>query len=320
MWVGDSASTTTIYAYRLSDGARQTALEISLHTDNGLPAGIWSDNQTIWVLDAKDDRLYAYALDGGNRREDREFSLDAENTTPTGIWADGHTIWVSDTRSRHPNYSPTTSTQARVIPLRDFNTLFNAGNREPRGLWSDGTTMWVVDSARPAKVYSYNMPLASPANLQAEAGNTQVTLTWANPDNSDITGYQYRVRADDGNTWSPDWTAVPGSSHTTTSLTVRDLTNGVEHRFEVRALKSATPVGTPPSPRPSPIGPPTMPLPPTLTFLDSLDRQISVEWTHPVEDRRVPTTSYDVQYRRYDSVPANGGGCPETTPTSAPSR
>ena len=298
MWVVDRTSAATIYAYRLSDGARQTALEISLHTDNGLPAGIWSDNQTIWVLDAQDDRLYAYALDGGNRREDREFSLDAENTAPTGIWADGHTIWVSDTVPPATLFAYHLNTGTRDA-LRDFNTLLNAANSGPTGLWSDGATMWVVDSAR-SKVYSYNMPLASPANLQAEAGDTGATLTWDDPQNSDITGYQYRVSADDGNTWNPDWTEVPGSSHTTTSLTVRDLTNGVEHRFEVRAHESILQSG-PAITRATPTGPPTVPLPPTLTFLDSLDRQISVEWTHPVEDRRAPTTSYDVRYRRYEA-------------------
>ena len=175
MWVVDHASTGTIYAYRLSDGARRTALEISLHTDNDLPAGIWSDNQTIWVLDAKDDRLYAYALDGGNRREDREFSLDAENTTPTGIWADGHTIWVPDRGPPPKLFAYQLDTGTRVSS-QDFDTLFNANNRESGGLWSDGTTMWVSDS-EDQKVYSYNMPLASPANLQAEAGDTKATLT-----------------------------------------------------------------------------------------------------------------------------------------------
>ena len=296
MWVVDRTSAATIYAYRLSDGARQTALEISLHTDNGLPAGIWSDNQTIWVLDAQDDSIYAYALDGGNRREDREFSRDAENTTPTGIWADGHTIWVSDTVPPATLFAYHLNTGTRDA-LRDFNTLFNAANWGPTGLWSDGTTMWVVDSAR-RKVYSYIMPLASPANLQAEAGDTRATLTWDDPQNSDITGYQYRVSADDGNTWNPDWYAVPGSSRTTTSLTLRDLTNGVEHRFEVRALKSAL-QSEPAITRATPMEPPTVPLAPALKFFDSLNEQIRARWTHPVHDPRVPTTSYDVRYRRY---------------------
>ena len=296
MWVVDHASTSTIYAYWLSDGARRTELEISLDTDNGVPAGIWSDNQTIWVLDAQDDRVYAYALDGGDRREDREFSISAENARPTGIWADGDTIWVADGGTTRKLFAYQLNTGTRN-PSQDFDTLLDVGNGEPRGLWSDGDTMWVSDSGD-QKVYSYNMPLAPPANLQAEAGDTRATLSWDDPQNRDITGYQYRVSAADGTTWDPSWSAVRGSSHTTTSLTVGDLTNGVEHRFEVRALESALQSG-PAVTRATPMEPPTVPLAPAMRSFYSLDQQTRARWTHPVHDPRVPTTSYDVRYRRY---------------------
>ena len=296
IWVLDSQD-KRIYVYRLNDGQRQQAKEFTLHGDSFDPTGIWSDGETMWVVEATLTTTHAYSLDGGTRQQEHEFDLLPYNFASAGVWSDGYTIWLAD-RTDEKLYAYRLSTGNRDSD-KDFNTLSAAGNIDLYGITSDGETMWVVDQDD-NKVYSYNMPLASPANLQAQSGNTRVTLTWANPENSDITGYQYRVSADDGSTWNPDWTEVPSSSHTTTSLTVRDLTNGVEHRFEVRALESALRSG-PAIIRATPTGPPTVPLPPTLTFLDSLDRQISVEWTHPVEDRRAPTTSYDVRYRRYGS-------------------
>ena len=294
IWVLDSQD-RRIYVYRLNDGQRQQAKEFPLHGDSFDPTGIWSDGETIWVVETIVRTTHAYSLDEGTRQQEHEFDLVSDNIASAGVWSDGYTIWLAD-RGDDKVYAYRLSTGNRDSD-KDFNTLSAAGNNEPGGITSDGTTMWVVDQDD-NKVYSYNMPLASPANLQAQSGDTQVTLTWANPDNSDITGYQYRVSADDGNTWSPDWSAVPGSSHTTTSLTVRDLTNGVEHRFEVRALESALQSG-PTIIRATPMGPPTVPLAPTMRFFDSLNEQIRAKWTHPVHDPRVPTTSYEVRYRRY---------------------
>ena len=144
---------------------------------------------------------------------------------------------------------------------KDFNTLSAAGNDEPRGITSDGVTMWTVDSNND-KVYSYNMDSPPPGNLQATIGNTRVTLRWSNPDDNDITGYQYRVSDDDGNTWNPDWTDVPSSNANTTSHTVRDLTNGVPYTFQLRALRGAK-TSLPSQIDATPLGPPTAPGTPT---------------------------------------------------------
>ena len=81
----------------------------------------------------------------------------------------------------------------------------------------------------------------APVDLEAEAGDAQVELTWETPaDNgSPLTGYEYRQSSDGGGTWSPDWGPVPGSDGSTTRHTVRDLTNGLEYSFEVRAVNGA---------------------------------------------------------------------------------
>ena len=49
-----------MYAYKLSDGSRDSAKDYTLHSDNGNPGGIWSDGTTMWVLDVNDDKIYAY--------------------------------------------------------------------------------------------------------------------------------------------------------------------------------------------------------------------------------------------------------------------
>ena len=150
------------------------------------------------------------------------------------------------------------------------------------------------------KAYSYNMDSPPPGNLQATIGNTRVTLRWSNPDDNDITGYQYRVSDDDGNTWNPDWTDVPSSNANTTSHTVRDLTNGVPYTFQLRALRGAK-TSLPSQIDATPLGPPTAPGTPTDLGLAHRDGALSASWTRPKEDSRAPVTSYPVRYRRAGS-------------------
>ena len=159
--------------------------------------------------------------------------------------------------------------------------------------------MWVSDNNED-KVYSYNMDSPPPGNLQATIGNTRVTLRWSNPDDNDITGYQYRVSDDDGNTWNPDWTDVPSSNANTTSHTVRDLTNNVPYTFQLRVLRGAK-ISLPSQIDATPLGPPTAPDTPTDLGLAHRDDALSASWTRPKEDSRVPVTSYPVRYRRAGS-------------------
>ncbi len=59
-------------------------------------------------------------------------------------------------------------------------------------------------------------------------------LTWADPGDSDITGYQYRQSTDGATTWG-DWIDISGSSATTITHTVDGLDLSTSHGFEVRA-------------------------------------------------------------------------------------
>ena len=108
-WVSDYALAKLI-AYHLEDdpdtadenefGTRDEANDITLHSDNDAPQGIWSDGTTIWVADWDDDKFYAYVLATGARAEGKEFDLYADNKYPRDAWSDGATMWVPDVLGR----------------------------------------------------------------------------------------------------------------------------------------------------------------------------------------------------------------------------
>ena len=77
---------------------------------------------------------------------------------------------------------------------------------------------------------------AAPTGLRAAAGNAQVLLSWDDPDDDTITGYQVQSKKgiDD---WS-SWADIAGSNSGTTSHTVRNLDNGEPYRFRLRAVNS----------------------------------------------------------------------------------
>ena len=72
--------------------------------------------------------------------------------------------------------------------------------------------------------------LAAPKGLQASPGGGQVTLSWDNPNNAAITGYE--VSSDGGTNYS----GITGSGADTTEHTVTGLDGGTEKTFAVRAV------------------------------------------------------------------------------------
>ncbi len=73
----------------------------------------------------------------------------------------------------------------------------------------------------------------APENLTLALRPQMATLSWSNPGDSSITGYQYRVGT------SGVWTNLPGSSATTTSFDVFDgLTGGSPQTVQLRAVNA----------------------------------------------------------------------------------
>ncbi len=98
----------------------------------------------------------------------------------------------------------------------------------------------------------YDASAPSAVTITAARGDGAVTLSWTDPADSTITGWE--VRRDGG-----AWQAIDSSDASTTSHTVSQLTNGQSYAFEIRAVNpsgngvvsnqaSATPAGLPLAP------------------------------------------------------------------------
>jgi len=75
---------------------------------------------------------------------------------------------------------------------------------------------------------------AKPTGLTATAGLDQVTLTWADPSNKDITNYEYRQKEGSG-AWG-NWQDILTSNTDTTSHTVTGLKAVTSYSFQIRAV------------------------------------------------------------------------------------
>ena len=108
------------------------------------PTGLWSDGETMWVLDRDRGRVTRYALADGAALEGGAIALSGPYTVPVGLWSDGATLWVSDYGGTVQAYLLATGVRDDAKDL-DPRKLSAAGNGSPTGLWSDGVTAWVGD-------------------------------------------------------------------------------------------------------------------------------------------------------------------------------
>ena len=140
-----------------------------------------------------------------------------------------------------------------------------------------------------------------PRNLAAEAGDGEVTLSWEAPASDGgtaVTGYEFRHAAGSA---IPDGTAwATAGSPTEPEQTVRNLSNGRRHRFEVRAMNS---VGG--GPAASITATPVVSAPAAPTSLVATARgamRIDLSWYAPVDS---VVTGYRIEY-------SGDGGAPWT--------
>ena len=122
------------------------------------------------------------------------------------------------------------STTSHTVTGLTNGTAYNFRIRAFVGT-APGTTSDVV-SATPVP------PPAAPMGLTATGGNQQVVLSWTNPNNASITGYQYQQRTAGSNTWG-SLTTISDSNATTTTHTVTGLTNYTEYEFRLRVVNPA---------------------------------------------------------------------------------
>ena len=204
MWVSISTTgaSAKIYAYRMNPGGhghgnRASSRDIQIAEgspyNNSKPMGIWSDGETMWVInDASDSaveyasQVWAYRMNPGGAghgrvQRDKEFLLYVDldvfniagNVEPRGLWSDGETMWVldgntcgiRDTTQCHVYayiLNPGAENHGRRVQSREFSldmrrhpdTITGAEGFTVRWLheiadaWSDGSTIWVQGTGR----------------------------------------------------------------------------------------------------------------------------------------------------------------------------
>ena len=93
----------------------------------------------------------------------------------------------------------------------------------------------------------------APSGLTAAGGDQSIALSWDDPGDDSITGYQFRERFSEAVGWHC-WRHIYGSDASTTSHTMPDLTNRTRYEVQLRALNSAG-AGRPGDTSATPAGP-----------------------------------------------------------------
>ena len=127
-----------------------------LHRDHVVPTGMWSDGETLFLLNnaaGGQDAVFAYDLQTGQRRAQREFALDRRNRFSHGLWSDGETAWVADSQ-RDRLFAYRLASGERLETL-EFELAER--NADPRGIWSEGGSLYVLDGVKDALfIYDLN--------------------------------------------------------------------------------------------------------------------------------------------------------------------
>ena len=152
-----------VYAYRRTDGERDTTKEISLHQDNQDGRGIWGDGTHLWVADAEDKLLYAYGLQGGSRVATQDVTLQDANADARGLTGSKGTddvrfLYVLDQTDNHVYAYKLENNAAAHNAYESFG--IGDDTNAPWGVWEnadahggDSETAWVTNTGR---IYAHN--------------------------------------------------------------------------------------------------------------------------------------------------------------------
>ena len=118
----------TVRGYALSDGARRSDRDVdAAGSANGYAAGLWSDGETLWVVDDADQKAYAYAAPGLRKppeESDSPLSDLASRATvvPAGPAA-GAPVWIPDTALRGRIAAALGKSESDIIGVRELAAL-----------------------------------------------------------------------------------------------------------------------------------------------------------------------------------------------------
>ena len=229
-----------IFAYRNSDGARQTSLEIERTHSNA--RHIWSDGTTIWAGRTNYRTLYAYKLNGGAAQTQKNIERHTHQTHD-GMWSDGAVMWVVQNDDDRV-YAYDLKTGARQRDL-EFSPPTSTSNTGPGAIWGNRTTIWIAQLSAQTKVFSHNAPFNNflkpatvprqPYNHRLSAGDATITSTWQDQyedSRARITGQKMRYRRYGSDA---SWTYVTPNEERRFK-TVTGLTNRQAYEVQVASV------------------------------------------------------------------------------------
>ncbi len=225
------------------------------------------DNETVYtfILRARDSERFGYQSDeraatprGGVYPEPIGLTATPGNGRVILSWGNPKDPRFDNWRVRwrqHPqiNYGDWTpipgssGAASQTIESHTVTGLTNNRRHDFQVAGSRGTTPEGIATVSATPI----PPPAAPTGLSATAGDTRITLSWNNPNNASITGWEYQQQLAGAATWGA-WTNMDGSGASSTSYRITGLTNGTAYGFKVRAVNpvgngdaSATVNGTP---------------------------------------------------------------------------
>ena len=229
-----------VYAYILSNKARDSGKDITLGTSVAGSQGAWCDSTHVWAVndaDGANNKMFAYKRADGTRDSAKDFDElhqttetdgTKNNSNPRGAWSDGTTMFVVD-QEDSKIYAYKTSDESEDSAE---NILLMADNAAAEGLWSDGSLIWVVDDGDD-KAYAYalseDLEISEIKIRRADRNSATVRAVMkGNPFRQD---FHLRYRATGETTWlSP---VLMASGATYADFTISGLTPNAKYDVEV---------------------------------------------------------------------------------------
>ena len=262
-WTGIPGSGATTTAYTVTGLDDGTAYTFKLRAHNASGNGAESDEATATPA-AVPAKPTGFSVTPGDGLVSLQWT-DPNDATITG-WqyavktTGGYGPWTGIPGS---SAATTSYTLTGLDNGASYTVKLRAHNASGDGAESDEATATPV--AVPAK----------PAGFTATAGAGEVVLSWNDPNDATITGWQYRYRTEGG--YGP-WTVIPGSGAATTSHTVTGLDNGASYTFKLRAVNASGNGAESDEATAIPVAVPARPAGFTAT---AGDRQVVLSWNDP---------------------------------------
>ena len=254
---GNSKITGYEYQYRKEDGFYVDWVTISgsdatttSHTIDGLDSGTryifkvraLMDNDNVPIYSSLERRattkpgkptaFNAIAGDG-------QVTLSWDDPGNSNITEYGYRVKTgSDSYSDWTTIANGTTTFSHIVEEDENGDTLENGTEYTFQIRAEIDGLYGIESdevkATPVEQNTSTKP-AAPTGLTAyDRGTDEVLLEWTDPGNSNITGYQYQQKKEDGS--YGDWVDISGSGATTTSHTIQGLEEATEYTFRIRVM------------------------------------------------------------------------------------